>query len=148
MKLLDNRCGSLSGFERAGTGARGHRNEMVPPGPNRGKPHPTGWGWWPSRHRPIDHGRKARASRSLYCQEALGHHASVVSHAVGTLSGVCHHEGHEEHEGREKHVKIRSLFYSCCPFLVSFVRFVVNRKTLVEHRGGGCAAYQRDDNLQ
>jgi hypothetical protein len=25
---------------------------------------------------------------------------------------------------------------------------VVNRKTLVEHRGGGCAADQRYDNLQ
>jgi hypothetical protein len=34
------------------------------------------------------------------------------------------------------------------PLFVSFVRFVVKRKTLVEHRGGGCAAYQRDDNLQ
>ena len=43
-KSLDNRGGLLSGFERGGTGARGHRNEMVPPGPNRRKPHSRGRG--------------------------------------------------------------------------------------------------------
>jgi hypothetical protein len=42
--------------------------------------------------------------------------------------------GHEEHEGRENHVEVQSLFSSGCPFFVSFVRFVVNRKTLVEHQ--------------
>jgi hypothetical protein len=43
-KSLNNRGGLLSGFERGGTGARGHRNEMVPPGPNRRKPHSRGRG--------------------------------------------------------------------------------------------------------
>jgi hypothetical protein len=43
-KSLDSRGGLLSGFERGGTGARGHRNEMVPPGPNRRKPHSRGRG--------------------------------------------------------------------------------------------------------
>ena len=33
--------------------------------------------------------------------------AIAVSHAVSILSGVYHHE---EHEGREKHLEIRSLF--------------------------------------
>src|SRR5215475_2578614 len=47
-------------LHRGGTGARGHRNEEVPSGPNRRKPHSTGSGWWPSSCRPIDHGRKAR----------------------------------------------------------------------------------------
>jgi hypothetical protein len=48
----------------------------------------------------------------------------------------------------KKHLEIRSLSYSGCPFFVSFVRFVVNSKALVKHHGGRCAAYQRDDNLQ
>jgi len=41
-----------------------------------------------------------------------------------------------------------SMLKSGCPFFMSFVPFVVNRKTLVEHHGGGYAPCQRDDNLQ
>jgi RNA polymerase sigma-70 factor, ECF subfamily len=41
-KYFDNPGPVLPGFEMGGTEARGHREEMVPPGPNRGKPRPTG----------------------------------------------------------------------------------------------------------
>jgi hypothetical protein len=33
-----------------------------------------------------------------------------VSHVIDTLSGVDHHEGHEEHEGRGKDIQIRTFF--------------------------------------
>ena len=71
-KSLDDRGGVLSAFEGSGTGARGHRNEMVAPGPSRGKTHSAGSEWRSSSHRSIDHGRKARPSRSIYCKAALG----------------------------------------------------------------------------
>jgi len=34
----------------------------------------------------------------------------VLYPKFGIGNGVYHHEGHEEHEGRENHVEIRSLF--------------------------------------
>ena len=55
------------GLEPVGTGTK-----PFPPGPNPGETPPKGSGWWPSSHRPIDQGRKARPYRSLYCKAALG----------------------------------------------------------------------------
>jgi hypothetical protein len=54
----------------------------------------------------------------------------VVKSVINRDRGY-HHEGHEEHEGK-KIIKIRSLFQSDCLFFVSFVRFVVNKKALLE----------------
>src|SRR5262245_5687440 len=51
---------------------------MVRPGRNRVKSHPTGSGWWPSIHRHIDHGRKARPSRSIYIKKRSVREATLV----------------------------------------------------------------------
>jgi len=63
----------------------------------------------------------------VYCLATIG----TLSKSVINRDRGYHHEGHEEHEGK-KIIKIRSLFQSDCLFFVSFVRFVVNKKALLE----------------
>jgi hypothetical protein len=52
------------GLEPVGTGTKWFRQALPSETPLKAS------GWWPSSRRPIDHGRKARPSRKLYCKEA------------------------------------------------------------------------------